>query len=115
MSLYNEIYGSKYYSVADLQATRPLQWQGRRRKSQGQDGTSSSHHRLFRRCREAARLEPDQRQEVGGGVRKIRKWVGVVVDLYDEDTSLGKGVRLRPVKTAADAKAAKDMNDQVLF
>jgi hypothetical protein len=41
--------------------------------------------------------------------------VGVVVDLYDEDTSMGKGIRLRPVKSAAAGAAAKDMNDQIQF
>jgi hypothetical protein len=43
------------------------------------------------------------------------KWVGVLVDLYDEETAMGKGVRLRPVKSTANGAATKDMNDSIQF
>ena len=40
-------------------------------------------------------------------------WIGVVVELYAEMTSLGKeGVRLRVIKSAG---AADDMNDRIEF
>jgi hypothetical protein len=119
MSLYNEIYGSKYYSVADLQGDTPRCRIGKVDVENLKDKDGTSKRRIivyFDGVEKPLVLNRTNAKKLAEAYTEDhRKWVGVVVDLYDEDTSLGKGVRLRPVKTAADGKAAKDMNDAITF
>jgi hypothetical protein len=117
--LFNDLYGSKYFSVADLNGETPRYRIGKVDVAELKDKDGTTKRRIlayFDGVEKPLALNKTNAKklaEVYGEDHK--KWVGVHVDLYDEDTSLGKGVRLRPVKSAAAGAAAKDMNDEVTF
>jgi hypothetical protein len=117
--MFNDMYGSKYFSVADLQGETPRYRIGKVDVTELKDKDGSVKRRLLlffdsvEKPLVLNRTNPRKLAETYSEDHK--KWVGVHVDLYDEETSMGKGVRLRPVKSAAAGAAAKDMNDQVSF
>ena len=119
MSLFNEIYGSKYLSVPDLHGETPRYRIGKVDVGDLKDKDGTTKRRILvyldgvEKPLVLNRTNAKKLAEVY--TEDHRKWVGVVVDLYDEDTSMGKGIRLRPVKSAAAGAAAKDMNDQIQF
>lgn len=119
MSLFNDIYGSKYLSVADLQGEMPRYRIGKIDVSDLKDKDGTTKRRMlayFDGVEKALVLNRTNAKKLAEVYSEDpRKWVGVSVDLYDEDTSMGKGIRLRPVKSAAAGTAAKDMNDEVPF
>jgi hypothetical protein len=120
MSLFNDIYGSKYLSVPDLHGETPRYRIGKVElvdNLKDKDGTTKRRLTVYFDGVEKPlvlnRTNAKKLAEVY--TEDHRKWVGVFVDLYDEDTSMGKGIRLRPVKSAAAGAAAKDMSDQIQF
>jgi hypothetical protein len=120
MSLFNDIYGSKYVSVADLNGETPRYRIGKvdlENNLKDKDGTTKRRFLVYFDSVEKPLVlnRTNAKKLAESYTEDHRKWVGVVVDLYDEDTSLGKGIRLRPVKSAAAGAAAKDMNDEVVF
>jgi hypothetical protein len=119
MSLFNDIYGSKYLSVADLQGETPRYRIGKVDVADLKDKDGTTKRRIlvyFDGVEKPLVLNRTNAKKLAEVYTEDhRKWLGVVVDLYDEDTSLGKGIRLRPVKSAAAGGAAKDMNDEISF
>jgi hypothetical protein len=119
MSLFNDIYGSKYLSVADLHGETPRHRIGKVDVGDLKDKDGTSKRRILVYFDDVGkplvlnRTNAKKLAEVY--TEDHKKWVGVVVDLYDEDTSMGKGIRLRPVKSAAVGAAAKDMDDEAPF
>jgi hypothetical protein len=115
MSLFNEIYGSKFYSVGDLNGGIPRHRIGKVDIVELKDKDQGAKRRIlvyFDGVEKPLVLNRTNARKLAEVCTEDhRKWVGAVVDLYEEDTSLGKGVRLRPVKSAA----AKDMNDEIRF
>ena len=48
--------------------------------------------------------------------KQSSKWIGQIVQLYSEDTSFGKGVRVRPLrKPATPAEPDPALNDAIPF
>ena len=119
MSLFNDIYGSKYLSVADLHGETPRYRIGKVDVADLKDKDGTTKRRIlvyFDGVEKPLVLNRTNAKKLAEVYTEDhRKWVGVVVDLYDEDTSMGKGIRLRPVKSATAGAAAKDMNDEVKF
>jgi hypothetical protein len=119
MSLFNDIYGSKYFSVADLHGETPRHRIGKVDVADLKDKDATTKRRIlvyFDGVEKPLVLNRTNAKKLAEVYTEDhRKWVGVVVDLYDEETSMGKGVRLRPVKSAAAGAAAKDMNDEITF
>jgi hypothetical protein len=119
MSLYNEIYGSKYYSVADLQGETPRHRIGKVDVDNLKDKDGTTKRRIlvyFDVVEKPLVLNKTNAKKLAESYTEDHsKWVGVVVDLYAEDTSMGKGVRLRPVKSVAAGAAARDMSDAITF
>ena len=106
MSMFSDMYGSKYFSVADLQGKRRASdRQSRRCRTQGQGRDhQAAASCLLRRCREALVLNRTNARKLAETYTEdLHEMGGVVVDLYDEETSMGKGVRLRPVKRSPPA------------
>ena len=118
--IFDDIYGSKYFSAADL---RGEQMQRRIGKVdvielKEKDGSTKRKFVLyFEGVEKPLVLNKTNAQKLAASFGKDRfKWVGVAVELYAEMTSLGKeGVRLRPLKSAATGAAATDMNDSIPF
>ena len=119
MSMFNDMYGSKYFSVADLNGETPRRRIGKVEAADLKDKDGTTKRRLlvyFEGVEKPLVLNRTNARKLAETYTEDHtKWVGVLVDLYDEETSLGKGVRLRPVKSAAAGAAAKDMNDSVPF
>jgi len=119
MSLFNDIYGSTYLSVADLHGETPRYRIGKVDVADLKDKDGTTKRRMlayFDGVEKPLVLNRTNAKKLAEVYTEDhKKWVGVVVDLYDEDTSMGKGIRLRPVKSAAAGAAAKDMNDQIQF
>jgi hypothetical protein len=119
MSVFSEMYGSKYFGVSDLNGETPRRRIGKVEIRDIADKDGSTRRRLliyFEGVEKPLVLNRTNARKLAEAYTEdYAKWVGVIVDLYDEETSLGKGVRLRPVKSAANGAAAKDMNDSIQF
>jgi hypothetical protein len=117
--MFSDMYGSKYFSVADLNGEMPRRRIGKVEPSELKDKDGTTKRRLviyFEGVEKPLVLNRTNARKLAETYTEdYTKWGGVVVDLYDEETSLGKGVRLRPVKSAAAGAAAKDMNDEITF
>lgn len=113
---FNDLYGSKYMSAADLHGEHPRRVIGRVEpvELKGQDGTTKRKYLVYLKGEDKALpLNKTNATKLAALFGKDRSnWVGVTVELYTEMTSLGKeGVRLRPLMTAA--KPAADLNDEI--
>jgi hypothetical protein len=119
MSMFSEMYGSKYFGVGDLNGETPRLRIGKVEVRDIPDKDGSTKRRLliyFEGVEKPLVLNRTNARKLAEAYTEdYAKWVGVLVDLYDEETAMGKGVRLRPVKSAAAGAAAKDMNDSIQF
>jgi hypothetical protein len=117
--MFSDMYGSKYFSVADLNGETPRLRIGKVEAGELKDKDGTTKRRLliyFEGVEKPLVLNRTNARKLAETYGEdYSKWVGVVVDLYDEETSMGKGVRLRPVKSIAAGAAAKDMNDRIQF
>jgi hypothetical protein len=118
--IFDDLYGSKYFSAADLHGEQIKRRIGKVElvELKERDGTSKRKFVVyFDRVEKPLVLNKTNAQKLAASHGKDRaNWIGVVVELYAEMTSLGKeGVRLRPVRSAAAGNAADDMNDEIAF
>jgi hypothetical protein len=114
--LYNDLYGSKYLSAADLNGQTIRRRIGKLDVAELKDPKTGTTKRrvlaYFENIEKPLVVNKTNAQALS--VAYGTNWAGAVVEVYPEMTSLGKeGIRLRPVKTAADGKAANDMNDAI--
>jgi hypothetical protein len=108
---FDDLYGSKYFSASDLHDETP------RRKIRKVDvaelkekdgSTKRKYIVYFDGVEKALPLNKTNAHKLAAAFGKDpSKWVGVVVELYSEMTSLGKeGVRLRVLGPATTSKSA---------
>jgi hypothetical protein len=117
---FDDFYGSKYFSAADLHGEQIKRKIGKVEigEMKEKDGSTKKKYVVFfHGVDKPLVLNKTNATKLAASFGKDRdKWAGVVVELYSEMTSLGKeGVRLRPIKSAADGGTATDMNDGIPF
>lgn len=118
---FDDLYGSKYFSVTDLHGQTPRRKIGKVDvcELKEKDGSTKRKFVLYFEGEDKALvLNKTNAQKLASAFTKDRaKWIGVGVELYAEMTSLGKeGVRLRPLQPAtATTPKTGDMNDQIPF
>jgi hypothetical protein len=117
--LFNELYGSKYLSAADLKGEQIRKRIGKYEVAELKDPKDNSSKRrvilYFNDLNKPLVVNKTNAQKLAAMYgEEPESWIGVVCDLYAEMTSLGKeGVRLRPVKAAGTGNA--DLNDVITF
>ena len=114
---FDDIYGSKYLSAADLHGEMIRHEVGKVEIAdlREKDGTMKRKFIVyFKGVDKPLVLNRTNAQKLAAALGKDRTaWIDVVVELYAEMTSLGKeGVRLRIIKSAGPAD---DMNDRIEF
>jgi hypothetical protein len=105
---FDDLYGSKYFSVTDLHGEQPQLKIGKVDVAELKDKDGSTKRKFivyFEGVEKPLVLNKTNAQKLATSYGKDRsKWIGIPVELYAEMTSLGKeGVRLRPLKSAAAA------------
>lgn len=119
--LFDSLYGAKYLSPADLHGEQVRYKIGKVDVVELREPKDGSTKRkfivYFIGVEKALVLNKTNANKLASALGKDRgKWIGALVDLYAEMTSLGKeGIRLQPVKTAAAGASAPDMNDAITF
>jgi hypothetical protein len=114
---FDDIYGTKYFSTTDLHGKTPRHRIGKVEIGNLREKDGSTKRKFlvyFRGVDKPLVLNRTNAQTLATALGKDpTAWIGVVVELYAEMTSLGKeGVRLRIIRSAA-AGAADDMNDRI--
>ena len=128
---FDAMYGSKYFSVADLKGQRPRRTIGKVEVAElkEKDGSTKRKRILY--------LEGEDKPLVLNKTNAVKlamafgkessEWTNARVELYSEMTSLGKeGVRLTPLRTVTKAAPAQpiapkppvvdpDLNDEVPY
>jgi len=118
--LFNDLYGSKYLSAADLNGDTIRKRIGRFTVEELKDPKDNSSKRriilYFNDLAKALVLNKTNATKLAASHgQDPNAWIGIVCELYAEMTSLGKeGVRLRLIKSAADGAAAKDMGGDAI-
>ena len=115
---FDDLYGSKYFSAADLHGETIRRKVGKVEIGDLRDKDGSTKRKFvvyFKGVDKPLVLNRTNAQKLAAALGKDpTAWVGVVCELYAEMTSLGKeGVRLRTIKSAAAGAAAEDMNDAI--
>src|SRR3954454_20012863 len=118
VSEFDDIYGSKYFSAADLHGEMIRRKIGKVEIAELKDKDGSTKRKFvvyFNGVDKPLVLNRTNAQKLAASLGKdTTAWIGVPVELYAEMTSLGKeGVRLRIIKSAPAGAAASDMNDQI--
>jgi hypothetical protein len=118
--IFDDIYGSKYFSAADLHGEQIRRRIGKVDVTELKEKDGSTKRKFivyFEGVEKPLVLNKTNAQKLAASLGKDRsKWIGTMVELYAEMTSLGKeGVRLRPIKSAAAGAVADDMNDAITF
>ena len=118
---FDDIYGSKYFSVSDLHGEQPRRKIGKVDVAELKEKDGSTKRKFvvfFEGEDKALVLNKTNAQKLAQTYGKDRTmWVGAVVELYSEMTSLGKeGVRVRPLrKPATPAQPDPELNDAIPF
>jgi hypothetical protein len=118
--IFDDLYGSKYFSATDLHGETVRRRIGKVDVVELKEKDGSTKRKFvcfFEGVEKPLVLNKTNATKLAASYGKDRlKWIGVVVELYGEMTSLGKeGVRLRPLKSAAAGAAAGDMSDAIPF
>ncbi len=111
---FDDLYGSKYFSAADLHGETPRHRIGKVELAElkEKDGSTKSKYLVyFEGAEKALVLNKTNAKKLAAAYGKDHpKWIGMEVELYAEMTGLGKeGVRLRPLKPTG----ASDMDDAI--
>lgn len=115
---FDDLYGSKYFSAADLHGEVIRRKIGKVEIAELKEKDGSTKRKFivsFFNMDKPLVLNKTNAQKLAASLGKdTTKWVGVMVELYAEMTSLGKeGVRLRTMKTAGATDP--EMNDAIGF
>ena len=111
---FDDLYGSKYLTAADLHGETWLRRIGKVApvELKEKDGTTKRKYLVyFEGVEKALVLNKTNAQKLAAAYGKDHsKWIGMEVELYAEMTGLGKeGVRVRPLKPTG----ASDLNDTI--
>ena len=117
---FDALYGSKYLSVADLKDREPTLKVGKVETAELHDknGTTKRKYVMwFEKTAKALVLNQTNARKLADVYGKQpANWIGQSIQLYSEDTSFGRGVRVRPLrKPATPAEPDKDLNDAIPF
>jgi hypothetical protein len=99
---FNAIYGSKYLSATDLHGEQPRYRIGKVELAnlKEKDGSTKRKLAVFFAGQDKPLLlnqtNADRLAQAYG--KDGANWIGATIELYTETTSLGEGVRLRPLK-----------------
>jgi hypothetical protein len=115
---FDDLYGSKYLSVADLKGGEPRLKIGKVEVADLRDKTGTTKRRyvtFFEGIEKGLVINITNAKKLAEAYGKqSAKWIGQIVELYSEDTSLGKGVRVRPMrKPAIPAQPNSDLDDAI--
>jgi hypothetical protein len=118
--VFDDIYGSKFFGVTDLKEGEPRLKIGKVEivELREKNGTTKRKYViLFEGVEKGLVINKTNARklaEVYG--KQSSKWIGQIVQLYAEETSFGKGVRVRPMrKPATPAEPDPVLNDAVPF
>ena len=111
---FDDLYGSKYFSAADLHGETPRHRIGKVAPVELKEKDGSTKRKFvvyFEGVEKALVLNKTNAKKLAAAFGKDHsKWIGVEVELYAEMTGLGKeGVRVRPLKPTG----ASDLNDTI--
>jgi hypothetical protein len=117
---FDSLYGSKYLSVADLKDTEPRLRIGKVEVAElrEKNGTTKRKYVIWFEGTEKGLVinKTNAKKLADAYGKQPSKWIGQVVQLYAEDTTFGKGIRVRPLrKPATPAEPDPDLNDAVPF
>jgi hypothetical protein len=119
---FDDIYGSKYFSVSDLKDGEPRFKVGKVEVAELREKNGATKRKfvlLFEGVDKGLVVNKTNAKKLAEAYGKqSSKWVGQTVQLYSEDTTFGKGVRVRPLrKPAPVTPAASDpeLDDAVPF
>jgi hypothetical protein len=117
---FDDLYGSKYLSVADLKDREPRLKIGKVEVAELTDKggvTKRKYVVWFEGATKALvinRTNAKKLADIHG--KQTSNWIGQNVELYSEETTFGKGVRVRPLrKPATPAEPDRDLNDAIPF
>jgi hypothetical protein len=114
--MFDQLYGSKYLSVSDLHGEEPRYRIGRVTIEELKEKDGATRKKFIVYFDEAAKglvLNRTNATRLAEEHGKDRAgWIGRLVELYSEMTSLGKaGIRLRPIR--ATAAKRRDLDDDL--
>jgi hypothetical protein len=117
---FDDLYGSKYFSVADLKDGEPRFKIGKVEVAELREkngATKLKYVTLFEGVEKGLVINKTNARKLAEAYGKqSSKWIGQIVQLYSEETSFGKGVRVRPLrKPATPAELDPVLNDAVPF
>jgi len=117
---FDSLYGSKYLSVADLKDTEPRLRIGKVEEAElrEKNGTTKRKYVIWFEGTEPGLVinKTNAKKLADAYGKDTSKWIGQIVQLYPEDTTFGKGIRVRPLrKPATPAEPDRDLNDAIPF
>jgi hypothetical protein len=117
---FDNLYGSKYFSVADLNGGQTRVKIGKTdvQEVREKDGSKKLKYALyFEGHDKALLLNKTNAKKLADVYGKDRNaWVGNSIELYSETTTFGEGVRLRPLRKPATVNNLDpDLSDAVPF
>jgi hypothetical protein len=115
---FDDLYGSKYLSVADLKDGEPRLKIGKVEVAELRDKNGTTKRKyvmLFEGVDKGLVINKTNAMRLAEAYGKqSAKWIGEIVQLYSEDTSFGKGVRVRPMrKPAIPPQPDPDLDDAI--
>jgi hypothetical protein len=113
---FDELYGSKYFSVGDLKGGEPRLKIGKVEIAELREKNGTTKHKyvmLFEGVDKGLVINKTNALKLAEAYGKqSSRWIGQTVQLYAEDTSFGKGVRVRPLREpATPAEPDPALND----
>jgi hypothetical protein len=117
---FDALYGSKYFSVADLKDGEPRLKIGKVEvvELREKNGTTKRKYVIwFEGADKGLVVNKTNAKKLADAYGKqATKWIGQVVQLYSEETTFGNGVRVRPLrKPATPAEPDPALNDAIPF
>jgi hypothetical protein len=117
---FDSLYGSKYLSVFDLKDAEPRLRIGKVEVAELRDknGTTKRKYVMwFEGTEKGLVINLTNAKKLADAYGKQpSKWIGQCIQLYSEETTFGKGVRVRPLrKPATPAEPDRDLNDAIPF
>jgi hypothetical protein len=117
---FDALYGSKYLSVADLKDGEPRLKIGKVEVAELREKNGTSKRKFviwFEGADKGLVVNKTNAKKLADAYGKQpQKWIGQIVQLYSEDTTFGKGVRVRPLrKPATPAEPDPVLNDVIPF
>jgi hypothetical protein len=115
---FDDLYGSKYLSAADLKEREPRLKIGKVEVAELRDKSGTIKRKyvvLFEGVDKGLVINKTNAKKLAEAYGKqSTKWIGQIVQLYSEDTDFGKGVRVRPMRTPAiPAQPDPDLDDAI--